>query len=288
MTDRGEPTLLDDRMSPEDRVGAEVRQLARLADGTALTVRPKRAIGRRLLAISGVAALLASPVLLSPEFFQRDDAIAEVVHDDSGRVSPESAAGPETSDDLEATSTVVDIARYEDVVLASPSEEVLLLAYHEASFPDALGLEPVGVMRENNNVTKFVQPPDRDGPGYVILSSRGRPTSATSALDIAIPPDTPVLSVVTGTVADVDGFYLYGRYADARLEIVPDGRPDLRVVIIHVDGVLVAAGDRVVAGETVIAERSTQFPFTSQIDRHIPGPPGPHIHVEVKRADGSE
>ena len=36
--------------------------------------------------------------------------------------------------------------------------------------------------------------------------------------------------------------------------------------MLHIDGVLVRAGDRVVAGETVIAPRPTQLPFESQVD----------------------
>jgi hypothetical protein len=54
------------------------------------------------------------------------------------------------------------------------------------------------------------------------------------------------------------------------------------VKILHIDGVQVARGDRVVAGETVVAARPTLLPFPSQVDELATAkPPWPHVHIEV-------
>ncbi len=62
--------------------------------------------------------------------------------------------------------------------------------------------------------------------------------------------------------------------------INPDGRPDLEVKLLHIQGVAVEAGDRVEAGD-VIAANATLFPFQSQIDRLTGDPSWPHVHLEV-------
>ncbi len=49
----------------------------------------------------------------------------------------------------------------------------------------------------------------------------------------------------------------------------------------HFDGLQVGAGDRVVAGVTVIAPRATPLPFESQVDEFTAEPSNPHVHVEV-------
>ncbi len=176
-------------------------------------------------------------------------------------------------------------ARFEELSLHLPSEDVLLLGYHEASFPDALALTPVGDAIANENRTKFTAPPtDPDGPEYIVLSSRGRGHPATSAVDLVLRDDTPVLSMVTGTVTDVRPYALYGKYPDTRIEIIPDARPDLRVVVIHVADVGVQAGDHVEAGVTRLAGGPNRFPFASHIDRYFEKDRWPHVHVEVKRA----
>ncbi|MDQ3932873.1 MAG: M23 family metallopeptidase, partial [Actinomycetota bacterium] len=57
---------------------------------------------------------------------------------------------------------------------------------------------------------------------------------------------------------------------------------DLRVVMIHLRDVRAFAGQRVEAGQTIIAGSANRFPFASQIDRYLGDVPGPHVHIEVK------
>ena len=177
----------------------------------------------------------------------------------------------------------VTFAALDEVALSLPARDVRLVGFHEASYANALELVPHGRLRSNHNTTKFVPPDDVvAGPPYVVLSSRGRGNPATSAVDVALDPGTPVSSVATGRIVLVQPYLLYGRYPDTRIEIAPAARPDLRIVIIHVGDPKVREGDEVRAGRSVLAGHATQFPFSSHIDRYIDADAGPHIHIEVK------
>lgn len=259
---------------------------ARLAPRTGLrmgAVASSPAIPRsavlRLLLVTVLGIGLAAPVLLRPTDVAATG--TEVLADTAATVrdslGPRSFVAPPPD-------VPPIVARFDGLLLLAPSAHVRMIGFHEAAYADALAVQPQGRIWSNDNTTKFTAPPATDGHRYAVLSSRGRRTAATSAMDIAVVADTPITSLVDGTVVSVEGYRLYGRYEDTRIEIAPEGRPDLRVVIIHVTDPQVAAGARVVAGETVLAGAANHFPFRSHIDRYVGDPPGPHVHVEVKRA----
>lgn len=156
-----------------------------------------------------------------------------------------------------------------------------LAGYHQAGSRRALALHPRGSPRKNDNAGRFAAPAPTPGLNYAILTNRRRGTHPTSAVDLALPPDQPVPSPVTGTVTDVRPYALYGRLPDLRVVIAPRERPDLRVLLLHLDVTTVAAGDEVVAGETIVAKRGRRLPFMSQVDG-LTGP-GVHVHLEVRR-----
>lgn len=149
------------------------------------------------------------------------------------------------------------------VAIHSPSPEVVLVGFHQAAF------RGVSQLRHHKNVR------------MITLPSRRRATGSRTAADISMPPGTEVLSPVTGRVAAVQSYALYGRYPDLRMQIIPDDNPRMVLTVLHVTGARVKAGDRVEAGRTVIAREATQFPFTSQIDRFAG--PLPHVHLELRR-----
>lgn len=202
--------------------------------------------------------------------------------------APESAvaaAGGEAASAPADTPGTEPFARVEDLVLHLLSPQVVLVGYHEAAYPEALALRPEGHALANDNTTKFTAGPDRGtGTRYVVLSSRGRPHPATSAVDLVMRDGDPVASPVTGRVTDVRPYLLYGAHPDTRVEITPRGRPDLRVVLIHLSQVEVERGDEVVAGRTMLARSARSFPFASHIDRYLDPRRLPHVHVEVKPA----
>lgn len=248
-----------------------------------------------LLAVMG--ALAAGPALVSLASDTTVPAGAATLDDgvDSGVVGAGgsggdagTAAGP--GDVVSATARLPEVAtpRFAtigELSLHLPSADTLLVGFHEASQAEAQALTPHGRLVENANTTRIDPPADvEDGADYVIMSSRGRRPAATSAVDLVMRDDDPVLSPVSGVVTDVREYALYGKYRDHRIEIQPEGRPDLRVVLIHVADVRVRHGDRVTVGETPLAGTANRFDFGSHIDRYLEPARWPHVHVEVKQA----
>lgn len=185
-----------------------------------------------------------------------------------------------------AEPTTPPLARAGELELWLPAAEPLVVAFHEASHVSAGPLDPIGVLADDRNTTRTDLPADDDAGGpYLVLSSRGRAAGPTSAVDVVLLEGTAVLSPVTGTVSDVREYLLYGRHRDVRVEIVPEARPDLRVVIIHVDGVTVDAGDRVDAGVSPLAATARLLPFASHVDRETEPERHPHVHLEVGPVD---
>lgn len=197
----------------------------------------------------------------------------------------EPRTGGETVPGTPAPSGPVPMARHPSgLELLTPSASPLLVGFHEASTPHAEELEPVGRLLADRN-RRTARPPDApEGAPYVVLASRGRTFAPTSSIDVAVTDGEPVVAPVTGTVLLVEPYRLYGRHDDVRIEIVPDGAPDLRVVLIHLVDVAVGPGGRVLAGRSVIAASGRRFPFASQIDEDV-GRAIAHVHVEVQPID---
>jgi hypothetical protein len=118
------------------------------------------------------------------------------------------------------------------------------------------------------------------GPWGLIQPSRRRGTDRASAVDIALPADVAVHSPVTGRVAKVERYRLYRRIPDLKVTIIPDDRPHAEVVLLHVARVPVVEGDRVIAGETVVAKTARPLPLRSAIERY--SGKMPHVHLEVR------
>lgn len=183
-----------------------------------------------------------------------------------------------------ADQRLVPFAHWHGLELSLPSRDVRCVCYHEAAYHDALALQPLGRLRKDYNSTKFPRnEPRTKGPDYLIMSSRGRATPATSAADLVMPRRTEVFAPVSGVVTKAKRYRLYGRYVDVHLEIKPDTAPEVRVAMIHVDDVHVRPGDRVTQGVSVIGVPRV-FPFGDQADLYIPGR-DPHLHLEVLDPD---
>lgn len=175
----------------------------------------------------------------------------------------------------------LDLGTAGTVRLLVPAVDALLVSFHEAAFPEALEVVPSGALVGNENASRFAAPSDTGGVPYHVQVSRGRANAPTSAVDVVLDEDTPVLSPVSGVVAEVRPYSLYGRYDDVRLELHPDTAPGMAVVLIHLRGVQVATGQRVVAGQ-LIADGARRFPFDAVVDRATAPAKHGHVHLEVK------
>lgn len=163
-----------------------------------------------------------------------------------------------------------------------PIERPVGVLFHEAASRQAVPMSPYGNVRRVANPR--YQPPARPAPGpaYSVMASRGRGTASTSAVDIVAPAGAVLYAPVTGTVRVVKAYWLYGKFADIRVEIEPENAPGTRVVMIHLERVVhVAVGQRVVVSRTPIG-RPRVLPFHSQTDEYT-HTHDPHVHIEIKR-----
>lgn len=209
--------------------------------------------------------------------------------DAEDEAAPAGPTGPEEpAADQPAPRAPTPIAAVSGIRLLVPSMQTVLVGFHEAAMPGSLPMASVAPLEANHNpgaIPEIAKTQPHQVAPVMVLPTRARAQAPSTAIDIAIPAGEEVLAPIDGTVTAVLPYTLYGQHADVRVEIEPAGRPDLRVVLIHVSGVEVEVGDTLTGGETVVAGSATQFPFDSQIDRfteEIVGRALPHVHVEVR------
>jgi hypothetical protein len=174
-------------------------------------------------------------------------------------------------------------------------QETIGIMYHEASRWDihnreayARALIPLGGCVGDANPGAHIPgwTPQRWGdPYYWVQESRGRGTWSTSAVDVGAEVGCRAVSPVDGVVEAAEAFNLYGIYPDMRVAIIPDGRPDLRIVLLHLEDIRVAPGTRVKAGETMVGRvRPLSLYFQSDIGSDYTGDEGNHVHLQINLA----
>lgn len=203
----------------------------------------------------------------------------------------QAAAGDDTSlaptpAPAEAWRTHV-LATHAEVEVVQPSPEVVMVGFHEAGRPGARSLALASSPDAQEGITTVPDPKVDDALPSRVLPTRGRANGPATAIDVAMVAGEPVHAPVSGTVTSVEPYLLYGEYPDTRIVVAPDGRPDLRLVVLHVTEEQVAVGDRVEAGTDVLAASANPLPFTSQIDEYTVDASGvatPHVHLELRPA----
>lgn len=151
------------------------------------------------------------------------------------------------------------------IMLHHPSARVERVGFHQSNHEGAQQLE--ALLTVANPVT---------------LETRDRLTGDRTAADVVVDPAVEIRAPATGVVKRAGTYVLYCEHSDDYAVIEPDNHPGWEVKILHINGVQVRAGDRVVAGETVIAGGPTQLPFESQVDDiRTVDPAWPHVHMEV-------
>jgi hypothetical protein len=113
------------------------------------------------------------------------------------------------------------------------------------------------------------------------MPTRDRNTESQGAADIESDPNGEVRSPVTGVVKRGGNYTLYCKYTDSFLVIAPDAHPEWEVKLLHITGLTVRAGERVIAGETKVAQRPARLPFHSDVEDFSVAPVWTHVHMEV-------
>jgi hypothetical protein len=152
-----------------------------------------------------------------------------------------------------------------DVTLHYPSQRVERIGFHQSNNEGARGIDAI-----------------ETGIPATTMESRDRLSDPNSSADVVVDPDSEIRAPVSGTVVSSGSYDLYCGLYDYFINIEPDDHPGWRVKVLHITGLEVANGDRVVQGETVIAPTARQLPFESQVDQlRTVDPAWPHVHIEV-------
>lgn len=188
-------------------------------------------------------------------------------------------------------------ARYRDLHLYLPidPQSLTAIAFHQASGETALSLDSL-LPDANMNLAAENRSSERVKPGVskagqAVLEGEvlrmwrtNRSGPPDTAVDVGAAPGTIVLAPVTGKVTDVILYQLYGADEDHEIHIQPFGRPDLCVVLIHIDEPSVAPGDMVTGGITPIARVRL---LSDKIDHQLGGYTtcgGDHVHIQINSA----
>jgi RTX calcium-binding nonapeptide repeat (4 copies) len=173
--------------------------------------------------------------------------------------------------------------KWHGLVLFSPHANTVGFGFHEALYRTARVLRPLGHLVLNDNRRKYPHPPQRtDGPGYVVMGSRGRSTHPTTATDVVVPSLATMRAPVTGTVTQVAVYQLYCRSPDWKVKIRPDSHPDMLVMVLHMGRPYVRKGDRVIASFTPIGRSRRNDGPSAQENDYWPDR-YPHLHIEIER-----
>ena len=179
------------------------------------------------------------------------------------------------------------VARYRrlDIHMPIQPSQLTMLAFHQASYTDALRMRILVPYQDPQNGTALHRPATAGQPGVLAgrairLWRSGRVGQPDTAADCGTKAGTTAVSPVTGEVIGVRRYRLYGRYPDYQVHIQPDGYPHVDCVVIHIEQPLVKKGDRVVGGVTPISRvRMLSNRFHIQLGEYT-HEAGDHVHFQ--------
>jgi hypothetical protein len=264
----------------------------------------KRAARQRNRAVTWTVAVVALVALALGWQYTSDQRAATASL--SGTASAQGAAS-EATDEGRQGATVARAANpapvptpyfatYKKLKLRLPVsvENLTEVGFHQASYAYALHMDTHLPEADNGDAKKARSTlrdvasqstaPDAKLVGQALVMWRSRPGKPDSAADVGADPGSDVFSPVSGTVVKVKKFDLYGKYPDYEIHIQPSGYPTVDCVLIHLDEVSCAPGDKVVAGVTRIAavrklDRRVRPQLRSYTDNG-----GHHTHIQLNDA----
>lgn len=213
-------------------------------------------------AISGLSAIRNTPYRSEAKASTKKPSKTEIIYDCFGTVGTSSL----------------------ELSLPGRIGDVVAVGFHQAERKDAIAMLPtVDYFDKETTATIIEEVLHSETPVLFVMNSRGRGSALTSAVDIAMVPGAEVYSPVDGLVTTVKTYYLYNRIKDYHVEIQPEGFPEIRVAIIHINDVKVTAGERVKRRETFVGRMRSLPQISSQIHKYLPEKHD-HIHIQVNPA----
>lgn len=222
-------------------------------------------------------------VVVAPrvEFVPPSPGAPRVLPEDSITASPEpSTVDPGAETDVPDNSATTEPRQPDPRLVMHQNFEAFATVGGFTLYLPAKAVELVGFHESNHDGAQQVEMVEVITP-VVTMETRDRGNGSRTAMDIAVNRSSEIRSPVTGTVVRAGTYTLYCQYSDDYAVIAPDEQPTWEVKILHIDGVQVSKGDRVIARETVLAPAPTPLPFKSQIDKLTAYPHPPHVHIEV-------
>jgi len=262
----------------------------------------RRAAQQRQQAIAGIAAVLVLGALALGWQYSSDrrakaegftTALAETGSPALSRTNGPSAGLPVARAATRPIEPTPIFASYRSLKLHLPVSvaDLTELGFHQASYAYARRLKtklPDADMTDakKDRSTHRDKAEQKAGTnalltGAVLRMWRNRPGKPDTAVDVGANPGSDVFAPLSGTVVKVKAFDLYGKYSDYEIHIQPDGYPTIDCVMIHLDDVSCAPGDRVIAGVTRIAAVRKLAKGVGPQLRSYTTNGGHHTHVQL-------
>ncbi len=195
------------------------------------------------------------------------------------------------------------LASYGELMIHVPivPRDITEIEFHQASYDTSLPLTPLVTMVDADAVAEAQGTnhiPYEDQPyGEVPLVAESFSTwrmfsegAEMTAVDTGATAGKYAYAPITGTVVRIKEYTLFEQMQDLEIHIQSPNHPNLDVVVLHVDNLMVNVGDKVVGGCTRIG---TVKSIGDVIDNNLSNftaieDPGNHCHVQVNDATREE
>jgi hypothetical protein len=161
------------------------------------------------------------------------------------------------------------------------AQDATLIGYEPTSDAQAVSLSPQGTQAAAGGLAGFFARLFSTPASirYYLLESPG--TDPTGSVDVGAPAGSAVTSPVTGTVAGVESYKLFGKYDDVEIDIAPDATSGTTVSLILIADPTVGIGATVTAGRTALGKvRACPPDLKDELGRYTHDS-GAHVHLEV-------
>lgn len=308
------PARSDPRPRPRSRRPADAPLVAESRGRRGRDASPAAVRDAWIVPLIAVIAIVIGSALVIAWTRSSTGATASVRNGSApGAVSQRAVEEVSPEDEPEAPTPVFAKLGPLRIHLPVPAASVTAIAFHQASFNNAMGLTPlVPIMTlqtalriashkravKAGTATTTLEPTDTAAPApaatatpdpdlwggkAIQLWRSGRGGKPVTAVDCGASPGTSVYAPVDGTVSYVRRYKLYGKYDDYEVHISPRDLPSVDCVVIHITDVAVSAGQEVEAGVTKLAKVRLLSKYTGLQLRDYTDNGGDHCHVQINR-----